>query len=66
MPAHPNSPNGCFARHGYRIERRPNPRGELKLRQIYSPSGEMVLCAAGYDAEIQFCRDNDLLAPGVD
>lgn len=62
MAAHPDSPNGCFARHGYRIEKCPNPKGELKWRRIYNPAGEVVLYAVGYDAEMQFCKDNGLLA----
>lgn len=61
MAAHPDSPNGCFARHGYRIEKCPNPKGELKWRRIYNPAGEVVLYAVGYDAEMQFCKDNGLL-----
>lgn len=61
MPQHPDSPNGCFARHGYQVIKAPNRKGQLKRRLIYNPVGELVLEAAGYDAEMQFCIDNGLL-----
>jgi hypothetical protein len=50
-----NSPNWCFINHGYRIER------DGHHRTIYSPFGEMVLNKAGYDEELNFCRENGLL-----
>lgn len=60
MGVNPNSPNGCFERHGYTIERRPGPDGS-KVRTIRNPEGEVVLQGAGYDAEIAFCKENSLM-----
>lgn len=56
-----NSPNGCWERHGYRVERYSvNPGAPARLRRIYAPTGELVLDGVGYDAEIRFCVDNKL------
>lgn len=60
MP-NPNSPNGCYQRHGYTVARTPRKRGPGSHRAIYDPNGQQVLNRAGYDAEIQFCREQGLL-----
>lgn len=57
----PNSPNGCFARHGFHIHREPKANGAAR-RSIVSPSGELVLQAAGYAAELAFCVTHGLLS----
>uniref|UniRef100_A0AAU6W692 Uncharacterized protein n=1 Tax=Pseudomonas phage Aurca01 TaxID=3138527 RepID=A0AAU6W692_9VIRU len=57
----PNSPNGCFQRHGYTVERRPRKSGAGYHRAIYAQNGQQVLSRAGYDAEIQFCREQGLM-----
>lgn len=56
----PNSPNGCFQRHGYHVHREPKANGPGR-RSIVSPSGELVLQSAGYNAEHAFCVSNHLL-----
>jgi hypothetical protein len=55
MSAQVNSPNWCFSQNGYRVER------DGYLRTVFSPGGEVVLNKAGYDAELNFCRENGLL-----
>ncbi|MFV3314082.1 hypothetical protein [Pseudomonas sp. NY15374] len=57
----PNSPNGCFDRHGYTVIRTPRKSGSGHHRAVYDPNGQQVLNRAGYDAEIQFCRENGLM-----
>ena len=64
-PPHPNSPNGCWERHGYRIERIKRPMGPPK-RNIYAPNGTLVLEDSGYDEEMAYCRKNGLLLPSED
>lgn len=59
--ADPNSPNGCFQRHGYNVERTPRKSGAGHHRAIYDRSGQQVLKRAGYDAEIQFCHEKGLM-----
>jgi hypothetical protein len=59
MP-NPNSPNGCYQRHGYTVERTPRKSGFGFHRAIYDQNGQQVLIRAGYDAEIQFCREQGL------
>lgn len=53
-----NSPNGCWAAHGYRVERYGNKR-----RRVYTPNGELIFDhgAAGYEAEMEYCERNGLL-----
>jgi hypothetical protein len=60
MP-NPNSPNGCFQRHGYAVERTASRSGAGHHRAIYDQNGQQVLNRAGYDAEIQFCIEHDLM-----
>ncbi|MCU1758748.1 hypothetical protein NTD84_03305 [Pseudomonas sp. 14P_8.1_Bac3] len=60
MP-YPNSPNGCFERHGYTVERTPRRSGVGYHRAIYDRHGQQVLSRAGYDAEIKFCREHGLM-----
>ena len=50
-----NSPNWCFAKHGYQVER------EGYHRTVYSPEGDAVLIRAGYDEELSFCREKGFL-----
>lgn len=57
----PNSPNGCFQRHGYTVVRTPRKSGTGFHRAIYDKAGQQVLNRAGYDAELQFCTDRGLL-----
>ncbi len=57
----PNSPNGCFQRHGYTVERMPRKSGVGHHRAIYDRNGQQVLNRAGYDAEIQFCAERGLM-----
>ena len=56
-----NSPNGCYQRHGYTVERTPRKSGTGHHRAIYDQHGQQVLNRAGYNAEIQFCRDQGLM-----
>ena len=60
MP-NPNSPNGCYQRHGYTVERTPRKSGAGQHRAIYDQNGQLVLARAGYDAELQFCIDLGLM-----
>lgn len=60
MP-HPNSPNGCYQRHGYTVDRTPRKSGAGHHRAIYDQNGQLVLARAGYDAELQFCIDLGLM-----
>jgi hypothetical protein len=57
----PNSPNGCFERHGYTVVRTPRKTSSGHHRAIYDANGQQVLNRAGYDAELQFCRDQQLM-----
>ena len=57
---HPNSPNGCWQRHGYRSEV-PADKPHGGLRNIYSPDGTQVLANAGYEEQINYCREHALL-----
>lgn len=59
---HPNSPNGCWQRHGYRSER-PAGKPKATCRNIYAPDGTLVLVDADYDAQINYCREHGLLLP---
>ena len=54
---HENSPNGCWKRHGYKVER------DGKRRTIFAPSGELIFehGPAGYDAEMEYCKQHELL-----
>ncbi|AVD86229.1 hypothetical protein C4Q26_03315 [Pseudomonas sp. SWI44] len=61
MQPQPNSPNGCFERHGYAVVRTPRVTGAGHHRAIYDPNGQQVLNRAGFDAEIQFCIEHGLL-----
>lgn len=60
MP-NPNSPNGCYQRHGYTVERTPRKSGAGFHRAVYDRAGQQVLNRAGYDAELQFCVENGLM-----
>ncbi|MNM68432.1 hypothetical protein D3C81_799930 [compost metagenome] len=57
----PNSPNGCFQRHGYTVERTPRKTGPGYHRAVYDQNGQQVLNRAGYDAELQLCAEHGLL-----
>lgn len=61
MMPDPNSPNGCYQRHGYTVERTPRKSGAGHHRAIYDQNGQLVLARAGYDAELQFCIDLGLM-----
>lgn len=61
-PVHPNSPNGCWERHGYRVVRTERPMGSPK-RDIYAPDGTLVLEDSDYDEEMAYCREHGLLLP---
>ena len=58
----PNSPNGCWERHGYRVERIPKTMGS-PTRNIYAPDGTPVLKDSDYDEEMAYCRKHGLLLP---
>ncbi len=47
MVAQPNSPNGCFERHGYTVVRTPRKTGAGFHRAIYDHAGQQVLNRAG-------------------
>ncbi|WP_120967849.1 hypothetical protein [Comamonas sp. lk] len=64
-PPHANSPNGCWARHGYRVERMERPMGS-PMRNIYGPDGTLVLKDSDYDKEMAYCRKHGLLLPSKD
>ena len=64
-PPNPNSPNGCWERHGYRIERIPAVMG-APTRNIYNPAGTLVLADTNYDEEMTYCREHGLLLPSDD
>ena len=52
-----------WERFGYRVERYSIAPGAAQLlRRVYAPSGEMVMDAAGYDAELAYCRALDINA----
>lgn len=57
----PNSPNGCYQRHGYTVERTRRKSGAGHHRVIYDQNGQQVLSRAGYNAEIQFCIEHGLM-----
>lgn len=57
----PNSPNGCYQRHGYTVERTLRKSGVGHHRAIYDQNGQQVLSRAGYEAEIQFCAERGLM-----
>lgn len=59
---HPNSPNGCWQRHGYRSEK-PAGKPFAGVRNIYAPDGTLVLANAGYDEQMAYCREHGLLLP---
>ena len=61
MP-HPNSPNGCWSRHGYRSEA-PADRPSARCRNIYAPNGTLVLENAFYDDQMAYCIANGMLLP---
>lgn len=65
MPAQLNSPNGCFQRHGFTVVRTPRKTSSGYHRAIYDRHGQQVLNRAGYDAEIQFCRERGLMICGT-
>jgi len=60
MP-NPNSPNGCYQRHGYTVDRTARKSGAGFNRAIYDQNGQQVLSRAGYDAELQFCIERGLM-----
>ena len=64
QPPNPNSPNGCWARHGYRVERTERAMGSPK-RDIYAPDGTLVLEDSDYDEEMAYCREHGLLLPAT-
>ena len=59
---HPNSPNGCWKRHGYRTEIA-RTEGSMTLRSIYAPDGTQVLANADYEMQNAYCRDHGLFLP---
>ena len=59
---HPNSPNGCWKRHGY-TSTPSRDNGICRLRDIYSPTGEKVLEQVGYQEQIDYCREHGMLLP---
>lgn len=59
---HPNSPNGCWQRHGYRSEM-PQGLALARCRNVYAPDGTLVLVAADYAKQIDYCRSRGLLLP---
>lgn len=61
MKPETNSPNGCYARHGYTVLRTPRKNGQGHHRKICDPTGRVVLDRAGYEAELAFCIENKLI-----
>ena len=57
----PNSPNGCYQRHRYTVERTTRKSSAGYHRAIYDQNGQQVLSRAGYDAELQFCIERGLM-----
>lgn len=57
---HPNSPNGCWARHGYFIERKGGNR------RVYKPNGDLLFDhgRCGYGDEMEYIIKHGLLLPG--
>ena len=53
--SNPGSPNYCWAKAGYRIER--IKRGIRKIRIIYSTYGDVICNDAGYDAEMEKIKE---------
>ena len=62
---HPNSPNGCWLRHGYRSELPPG-RPLARCRNVYAPDGSLVLVAADYEKQFDYCRAKGLLLPACE
>ena len=60
MKPHPNSPNGCFERHGYHTHRFYGAAGNIK-RIIVAPTGHLALVNPSYDKSIDYCRKAGLL-----
>jgi hypothetical protein len=60
MAANVGSPNYCWERAGYRIERIKHKPGAPALRNIYDPEGNKILSGAGYDAEMEEIRARGL------
>jgi hypothetical protein len=56
MAAQVGSPNYCWEKAGYRIERIERKPGAPVLRNIYDPEGNLVLSGAGYDGEMEEIR----------
>jgi hypothetical protein len=56
MAANVGSPNYCWERAGYRIERIKHKPGAPALRNIYDPFGNLVLSGAGYEGEMEKIR----------
>ncbi|WP_426785841.1 hypothetical protein ACP3TB_21590 (plasmid) [Rahnella variigena] len=54
-----NSPNGCWLRNGYVIER------EGKRRRIYTPTGDLIFdhASSGYEDEMAYIKEHNLLTP---
>lgn len=55
MKPNTNSPNDCWNRAGYTVQR------NGKLRTIYDNQGNAVIDRAGYDGEIEYCRKHCLM-----
>lgn len=55
-----NSPNDCFARHGYHVHRYKNKSGGVS-RIIVSPEGELELVNPSYEVCMQLCKDRNLV-----
>lgn len=51
LRGNPGSPNYCWQKAGYRIEREPR-KNHGTLRKIFDPDGVQILCDAGYEAEM--------------
>jgi len=54
---HPNSPNGCWKRHGYIVHR------DKRRRKIFKPDGELLFDhgPAGYDVEMEYIEKHGML-----
>lgn len=67
MTAHPNSPNGCWQRHGFTVERLARiDGGPLTRRVIRDPSGAVVLDGVGIDYETEYQQARGMLLPEGD
>lgn len=60
MKPHPNSPNGCFERHGYHTHRYHNKAGG-QCRIIVAPDGGLALVRPTYEEALDFCKEKGLL-----